>query len=138
MAVKGTELWKEFKGFALKGNIIDLAVAVVIGNAFGAVVNSLVKNVIMPIIGYIQPSESYRTWKIGKVEVGAFLGELVNFLIISLAMYLVMVKLFQALRRASILPEKPVETRVCPLCVSTISIKARKCPHCTADLPPDT
>ncbi|HEV3167189.1 MAG TPA: large conductance mechanosensitive channel protein MscL [Isosphaeraceae bacterium] len=136
MALKGAELWKDFEKFALKGNIIDLGVAVVMGNAFGALVNSFVKNVIMPLIAYVLPKEGgYRAWKLGNVEVGAFLSELLNFFLISLAMYLVMVKLLGFLRHAARFPEKEPDTKVCPLCLSTIPVKARKCAHCTADLP---
>lgn len=88
----------EFKQFALKGNVVDLAVAVVIGGAFGKIVNSLVKDIIMPLISLIMPGEQgYINWKlvIGQKEVpyGLFLGEVVNFLIVALAIFLVIVKL---------------------------------------------
>jgi len=88
----------EFKQFALKGNVIDLAVAVVIGGAFGKIVNSLVKDIIMPLISLVMPAEQgYINWKlvIGQKEIpyGLFLGEVVNFLIVALAIFLVIVKL---------------------------------------------
>ncbi len=135
--MKAGEIWTEFKGFALKGNVIDLAVAVIIGNAFGAVVKSLTDNVLMPILGYVLPSEGgYRSWMIGDVAIGAFLGEVVNFAFISGAMFLIMVKVLGALRRSRFLssPGEPT-TRECPLCLSVIPLAARKCAHCTADLP---
>jgi large conductance mechanosensitive channel len=129
-------LWQQFKGFALKGNMINLAVAVVIGNAFGAVVNSLVKNVIMPMLSYVMPSEKgYRDWHIGRVEIGAFLGELLNFIVIASAMFLIMVKTLDILRRAGVLPATSPQDKTCPFCLSTIPLKAKKCAHCTADLP---
>jgi large conductance mechanosensitive channel len=130
-------LWQEFKGFALKGNIVDLAVAVVIGGAFGNVVNSLAKNVIMPLVSYVIPSqESYRSWHLGRVEIGAFLGELVHFLIIAGAMYAVLVKLLGLMKRAGLQfgPDEPA-TKECPMCLSVIPYRAQKCGHCTADLP---
>jgi large conductance mechanosensitive channel len=130
-------LWQDFKAFAFKGNMIDLAVAVVIGGAFGGVVNSLVKNIVMPLVSYVLPGPgSYRGWHIGRVEVGAFLAELLNFLVIALAMYLVIVKVLGTVQRA-VGPTDPSEpaTKECPLCLSVIPYKARKCAHCTADLP---
>lgn len=130
------KLWQEFKTFALKGNMIDLAVAVVIGAAFGAVISSLVKNVIMPMLSYIIPTEGgYRAWHIGRIEIGAFLGELVNFAVIALAIFLVIVKLVGMVVKRATPPAGPT-TRECPLCLSTIPIKATRCAHCTADLPP--
>ena len=132
-------LWQEFKAFAFKGNFIDLAVAVVLGGAIGGVVNSLAKDVLMQLASYLTPGiEGYQDWKLGRVEIGAFLGNLSNFLIIALAMFLVVVKLMGTIQR-SILPAGPDEptTKECPLCLSTIPIKARKCAQCTADLPAD-
>src|SRR5512143_1040784 len=99
------DLWNQFKAFALKGNMIDLAVAVVIGAAFGAVINSLVKNVIMPVLSYVIPNKGgYLAWAIGRVEIGAFLGELVNFLIIALAIFLFVVKVIGALMKKLTVP----------------------------------
>src|SRR5262245_12424578 len=94
---KAYSLLEEFKKFALKGNVIDLAVGVIIGTAFGNIINSLVKNVIMPLISLVLPAEqSYTQWKLvvnGKdVPYGLFLGEIVNFLIVALALYVFVVK----------------------------------------------
>ncbi|MBP7341012.1 MAG: large conductance mechanosensitive channel protein MscL [Syntrophaceae bacterium] len=87
----------EFKNFALKGNVVDLAIAVIIGAAFGKIIDSLVKHIIMPFISVIMPGEqSYLAWKWvvnGKeIPYGLFIGEIVNFLIIALALYLFIVK----------------------------------------------
>ena len=133
--MKLAEIWQEFKGFALKGNVIDLALAVVIGGAFGKVVDSLVKNILMPLLGYITPGDGYRAWKVGRVEVGIFLGEVVNFLIISLAMFIFVVKLLGAIRRMHA-PTAAGEstTRECPHCLMAIPEKARRCAHCTSEL----
>ena len=94
---KPMALFEEFKNFALKGNVIDLAVGVIIGAAFGKIVDSLVKHIIMPTIGVLLPGEQgYLGWKLlinGKeIPYGLFIGEIVNFLIVALALYLFIVK----------------------------------------------
>lgn len=94
---KALSLVDEFKGFAFKGNVVDLAVGVIIGAAFGKIVDSLVKSVIMPVIGAILPGEQgYLGWKFvvnGKdVPYGLFIGEVVNFLIVAAALFFVIVK----------------------------------------------
>src|SRR4051812_13420364 len=77
-------LFTEFKAFALKGNVLDLAVAVIIGAAFTNVVNSMVKNLMMPVISMVIPgSQSYQNWHIKQIAVGAFLADLINFLILA-------------------------------------------------------
>ncbi len=129
-------LWQEFKAFAFKGNMIDLAVAVVIGAAFGKVIDALVKNVIMPLLSYVAPSaDSYRDWHIGKVEIGVFVGEVINFLIIAAAIFVVVVKVMGTIQRRTAPPPAGPTTKECPLCLSVIPLKARKCSACTADLP---
>jgi large conductance mechanosensitive channel len=132
-----TSFWQDFKAFAFKGNMIDLALAVVLGGAFGGVVKALANNVLMPLLSYILPGPgSYRNWHIGRIEVGAFLGELLNFLVIAVVMYLVIVKMLGSVQKV-VGPADPAEptTKQCPLCLSDIPFKARKCAHCTADLP---
>jgi len=94
---KALSLVEEFKAFAFKGNVVDLAVGVIIGAAFGKIVDSLVKSVIMPIIGAILPGEQgYLGWKLvlnGKdIPYGLFIGEVVNFLIVAAALFVVIVK----------------------------------------------
>lgn len=89
----------EFKAFAFKGNMIELAVAVIVGGAFGKVIDSLVKSVLMPLVSYLVPSEGgdYRSWTLGRIEIGAFLGEFINFLLVAFAVFVVVVKLTQSL-----------------------------------------
>jgi large conductance mechanosensitive channel len=110
-----SSLFDEFKAFAFKGNVIDLAVAVVIGGAFGKVVNSLVNDVIMPLVGVILPGkEGYEGWVVairGKpIPYGLFVGELVNFLVVAAAMFVFVVKFvgwlgrFRAEQKASPAP----------------------------------
>ncbi len=94
---KATGLLDEFKTFAFKGNVVDLAVGVIIGAAFGKIVDSLVKNVIMPLIGALLPGDQgYLGWKLvinGKdVPYGLFVGEVINFLIVALALFFFIVK----------------------------------------------
>jgi len=94
---KAFSLFEEFKAFAFKGNVIDLAVGVIIGAAFGRIVESLVKNIIMPLVSLIKPGEqSYMGWKFvfdGKeVPYGLFIGEIVNFIVVALALFVFIVK----------------------------------------------
>jgi len=96
-AKKVFSLFDEFKNFAFKGNVVDLAVGVIIGAAFGKIIDSLVKSLIMPLISVIMPSEQgYLTWKWiinGKeIPYGLFIGEVVNFLIVALVLFIVIVK----------------------------------------------
>lgn len=96
-AKKAFSLFDEFKAFAFKGNVIDLAVGVIVGTAFGKLVQSLVQNILMPVVGVILPGgKGYEDWKVtanGKViPYGLFLGDVVNFLIVALALFLFIVK----------------------------------------------
>ena len=102
---KALSLFAEFKDFAFKGNVIDLAVGVIIGAAFGKIIDSLVKHIIMPLVGVLLPGkQGYLDWKWvvqGKdVPYGLFLGEVVNFLIVSLALFLFIVKFLGWVMRA--------------------------------------
>lgn len=102
---KASSLFEEFKSFAFKGNVIDLAVGVIIGAAFGKIIDSLVKHIIMPTIGVIIPGEQgYRDWKwvINDKEIpyGLFLGEIVNFLLVALALYVFIVKFLGFMMKA--------------------------------------
>jgi large conductance mechanosensitive channel len=133
-------LWKEFKQFAFKGNMMDLAIGVVIGAAFGRVVSSLVEHIFMPLLAAVGAGgkgyeDMYFTLRGSKVYYGQFIGALINFLIVSAVIFLVIVKLLgSVLKRGD--PPKPAEPvqKECPLCLSNIPAKARKCSHCTADL----
>ena len=96
-AGRALTLLEEFKNFALKGNVIDLAVGVIIGAAFGKIVDSLVKHIIMPLVGMLLPGDQgYLGWKIAvgakEVPYGLFMGELVNFAIVAFALYIFIVK----------------------------------------------
>ena len=136
---KAGSLWAEFKNFAFKGNLIDLAVAVVLGAAFAKVIDAMVKGVIMPIISYLDFGKGggYETWHIGRIQIGLVLAELLNFTLVALAVFLVIVKVVGALIKRATAPPAEGEptTKECPLCLMTIPFKAKKCGHCTADLP---
>jgi len=122
----------EFKEFALKGNVMDLAVGVIIGSAFTAIVTSLIDNIISPIIGCFNTDGlTGLSVKIGKANLmyGQFIMDVVNFLIMAFIIF-IMVKIMN-----KILGKKEdVTTKTCPYCQSTIDIKAVKCPQCTSPL----
>ncbi len=128
----------EFKEFALKGNVMDMAIGVIIGAAFKAIIDALVDCIISPIIGcFVQGGFENWTISIGKAElgIGAFLMAILNFLIIALVLFLML----KSMNKLMSLRKKPEEeaaplTKKCPLCQSEIDIKAIKCPHCTGDI----
>lgn len=129
----------EFKTFILRGNMVDLAVAVVIGAAFGAVVTSLVKDIIMPIIGIFggQPSFDNYYWNVNgsHINYGTFLTVLIAFLILAAVVFFLVVKPVNWLmsRRKTELPADPT-TRDCPYCLSSIPVAASRCAFCTSDV----
>lgn len=105
MAKKAFSIVDEFKAFAFKGNVVDLAVGVIIGGAFGKIVDSLVKSVIMPLIGAFLPGEQgYLGWKLAingkEVPYGLFIGEVVNFLIVAAALFFFIVKFLGILMKS--------------------------------------
>jgi len=130
----------EFKTFILRGNVVDLAIAVVIGAAFGAVVTALVKDLITPLIAAIggQPDFSALTFTINnsKFLYGDFINAVVSFLIIAAVIFFLIVKPLNHLM-ARLKPERPVEvtTRTCPYCLSSIPLAATTCAFCTREVP---
>lgn len=134
-------MFKEFRTFLLRGNIVDLAVAVVIGAAFGAVVTALVEDLITPIIGAIggQPDFSALTFKINDSEFlyGDFLNKVINFVIVAAAIFFIVVKpmnMMMARRQRGQGTPDPT-TRVCPECLAEVPIAATRCMYCTQPLP---
>ena len=146
-------MWSEFKKFALKGSMIDLAIGVIIGGAIGKVITSLVNDILMPPIGlllgrvnfaslYINLSRTkYPTFDAAKaagaptINIGLFLGTIIDFLIMALVIFL-MVREMNRIRERS---EKKVAapaptTKVCPFCKTEIPIDATRCPNCTSEL----
>ena len=143
---------KEFRDFAVKGNMIDLAIGVIIGAAFGKIVESLVGDIFMPVIGAVSGGLDFSNYfvplsssvnanaladakKQGAVLAwGNFVTIAINFLIVALAVFL-LVKQVNRLKSGMDRPAAaPPTTRECPFCVSTISLKATRCPNCTSQL----
>ena len=122
---------KEFKEFALKGNMMDLAVGVIMGAAFKDVVTSLVDNIIMPVVSMFTGNLNFDKWVIPgtKITYGVFISALINFIIMAFIIFL-MVKIMNKLRKN----DEEATTKVCPHCKSEIDIEATKCPHCTSDV----
>ncbi len=129
----------EFRTFILRGNVIDLAVGVVIGAAFGAVVNSLVKDILTPLLGLVGvPDFSQLVIQAGSATLnyGLFLNALISFLLIAAAIFFFIVKPMNAMnariRKGE--PEPAATTKSCPFCATEIPIAATRCPHCTSQL----
>lgn len=134
------KFFSEFREFALRGNVMDLAIGVIIGAAFQGIVKSLVDDIISPIIGLVANQDlSAYYFSIGDVQVkyGSFLTAIINFVIMALVIFLI-VKLMNKLASfGKKKEEKKVEapkTKKCPYCCTEIDIKAKRCPHCTSVL----
>ena len=141
----------EFKEFAMKGNVVDLAIGMIIGSAFTSIVNSLVKDVITPLIGAITGGLNFSNLFISldgtkyatlaeAQEAGAavlaygnFITAVINFLIVALVIFIVFKKLLAPRKKKDVAPAAPTE-KECPYCKSTININATRCPHCTSEL----
>jgi large conductance mechanosensitive channel len=128
---------KGFRDFILRGNVVDLAIAVVIGAAFGAVVSALVADIITPFIAAIvkKPDFSYLILNVngGKIKYGDFLNALISFLLIAAAVYFFCVLPVNALlnKFKKPMPAAPPSTKTCPECLSDIPAAAKRCSHCT-------
>ncbi len=141
---------KEFKEFAMKGNVMDMAVGIIIGAAFGRIVTSLVNDIIMPPIGLILghvdfnslflnlPGKHYPTLAAAKaagaatINYGTFVNTVIDFLIVAFAIFLVVRQINQWTKKPGPPPE--VTTKNCPYCLSAIPLKATKCAFCTAQV----
>lgn len=137
MAKKG--FFNEFKEFAMRGNVIDLAVGVIIGASFQAIVNSLVKDIVMPLVGAMGGNMDFSkyAWQIGRASVayGAFITAVLNFVIMAFVIFL-FVRGINKLRNVNLPSSADDETaatvKKCPFCKSEIDIEAARCSHCTA------
>lgn len=135
------QLASEFKDFIMRGNVVDLAVAVVIGVAFGLVINALVNDIIMPIIGILggKPTFDQYYWTINhsQILVGSFLTAVVSFLIIAAAIFFLVIKPLNMAANRFKKPASAAEatTRECPYCLSEIPAKATRCAYCTQEVP---
>lgn len=126
---------KEFKDFVMRGNVLDLAVAVIIGGAFGKIVASLVNDILMPLIGVLLGGINFseQTAQVGDAVIawGVFVQSIIDFLIVAFVIFLI-VKAANSMKKAP--PPADPTTKECPYCFSTISIKATRCPNCTSEL----
>jgi large conductance mechanosensitive channel len=147
-------MWSEFKAFVMRGNVMDLAVGVIIGAAFGAIVKSLVDDILMPPLGlltggldfsnqfvllkegataagpYASPAAAKEAGAV-TLNYGAFLNNLITFLIVALAIFMIV----KAVNRLQRQPAPPTpDTKPCPYCTMTVSLQASRCPNCTSEL----
>ena len=149
------QVFKEFKEFAMRGNVVDMAVGIIIGAAFGTIVKSLVDDVIMPpiglLLGNVDFTNIFLVIKSGKMagpyatladakaagaitmNIGVFCNTLISFLIVAFAVFLI-IKQINALKRKEVTESVMPTTKECLFCLSTIPIKASRCPHCTSEL----
>lgn len=127
----------EFKAFISRGNVIDLAVGVIIGGAFTAIVNSLVNDLVMPLLGLITGGTDFTTLSFGVGDAqfmyGAFIAAIINFVLIALVLFLIIKAINAMHKEKEAAPEAPA-TKVCPFCKSEIALDATRCPHCTSQL----
>lgn len=136
------KILKEFKEFISKGNVLDMAVGVIIGGAFTAIVNSLVNDIFMPLLGLLTGGMNFAglSLRLGgndgdALQYGAFIAAVINFLLIALVLFLVIkaINRLRNLKKAK--PDKPAPVvKVCPYCKSEIALEASRCPHCTSVL----
>jgi large conductance mechanosensitive channel len=145
-------MWKEFREFAFKGNVVDLAIGVIIGGAFGKIVSALVADVIMPFVSLVLPNGEWRKAAVtlrenapdgpeGDVRllVGDLASVMVDFLIVGFVLFLVVrtlnrLKTMRQEQPAAVTPT----TRTCPECLEAVALKARRCKFCTSELAPAT
>ena len=136
----------EFKQFINKGNVMDLAVGVIIGGAFQAIINSLVNDILMPILGALTRGVNFQSWKLvigdashedpAILSYGNFIAAVFNFLLMAIVLFLIVKAINKArevLEKKDETPEK-AKTKKCPYCKSEIDIDAVRCPHCTSSL----
>src|SRR4029079_15083500 len=123
---------KEFRDFINKGNVVDLAVAVVIGGAFGKIVSALVADMVMPLVNAVIPEGDWRKWEVSPLHfrVGDFLGTVVDFTIVAFVVFIVMVKIVGKLNRKTTAPD----TKQCPESLEAVPKAARRCRACTSVL----
>ena len=137
-------MFKEFKDFAMRGNVVDMAVGIIIGGAFGKIVSSLVKDVIMPPIGYLMGNVDFSNLVITlkaktaeaeavTIKYGLFFNSIIDFIIIAFAIFMV-IKQMNKLKKEEVAPVEEPTTKECPKCFTQISIKATRCPNCTSEI----
>ncbi|MDO4162210.1 MAG: large-conductance mechanosensitive channel protein MscL [Pseudomonadota bacterium] len=132
--------FNEFKKFAMRGNVMDMAVGIIIGASFGKIVDSMVKDIMMPPIGLLLGKVDFSDLKIVladdvAINYGVFLNNIISFIIVAFAVF-ILIKAVNKLQEKMIKEEAAAPTtKKCPFCCEDIPLAAVKCPHCTADLP---
>jgi large conductance mechanosensitive channel len=126
---------KEFRDFAMRGNVMDLAVAVIIGGAFGKIITSLVNDILMPLIGLVLGGLDFSglSFKVKDAVIGygSFIQSIVDFAIVAFVIFM-LVRTMNSMKKAE--PVAAPTTKECPYCITTISINAKRCPNCTSQL----
>ncbi|MEW6079887.1 MAG: large-conductance mechanosensitive channel protein MscL [Thermodesulfobacteriota bacterium] len=133
---------KEFKDFAMRGNVVDMAVGIIIGGAFGKIVSSLVKDVIMPPIGLLLGNVDFSALAVTlrekteaaeavTINYGLFINTVLDFVIVAFAIFMVIKQMNRFKKPA---PAAESTTKDCPFCFSAVPVKATRCPHCTSEL----
>ena len=128
---------KEFRDFAMRGNVLDLAVAVIIGGAFGKIVSSLVSDLLMPIVGLVMGGVNFSELAIqpegteAMIKYGAFIQSIIDFIIVAFVIFLI-VRAMNRMKKPA--PVAAPTTKECPHCFTMIPIKATRCPNCTSQL----
>jgi len=129
---------KEFKEFVMRGNVLDLAVAVIIGGAFGKIIGSLVNDILMPLIGLVMGGVNFSelSFTVGEAVVkwGAFVQAIVDFVIIAFVIFMIVKSVNATKKKEKPAPPTEPTTKDCPYCFTTIAIKATRCPNCTSEL----
>jgi large conductance mechanosensitive channel len=131
-------MFKEFKTFIMRGNVMDLAIGVIIGGAFGKIVASLVNDLIMPLIGLLIGGIDFSALALtvgnAKVTYGNFINSVIDFFIIALIIFLMVKGINSMQKKPAPAPAADPITKECPHCFTVISIKATRCPNCTSEL----
>ncbi len=134
---------KEFKTFALKGNVLDMAVGIIIGAAFGKIVNSLVTDILMPPLGMLLGKVDFSELKLvlgdgpdaAAINYGLFINNVISFIIVAFAVFMLVKGVNTVRAKMEKAEEKPAPTeKLCPYCCSKIPLNATRCPHCTSEL----
>ena len=154
------KFFKEFKEFALKGSVLDMAIGIVIGGAFQSIITSLVQDIIMPFTALFTGSVDYSDWIIkistAEIKIGSFITALISFLILALSVFLALKAVMALSKRVEKMNKEMAgkitkklkinengeeeeievepETKICPHCLTEIKYKATRCPHCTSEL----
>lgn len=121
---------EEFKKFAIRGNVVDLAVGVIIGAAFTSIVNSLVTDIIMPIVGIFIGRVDFSSYKFAGIAYGKFIDAIVEFIIVAFVLFIII----RQINKMRAEPKKEADNKICPFCQSSISKNATRCPFCTSEL----